>query len=99
MCDKNCDNCFYCERINGGMKYCGYLFKTHHKRPCEAGSACTVKVSRSVYRKKKRTPEEVEKYREKQRAKYKVYYETHKDKINARAKARREQKKEAICGS
>lgn len=90
MCDKNCDNCFYSERINGNyLRSCGYLFKTNQRRPCPAGKDCTVKVSRSVYRRKKRTPEEVEQYRQKQRAKYKVYYEAHKDEINARAKARR----------
>ena len=52
MCDKNCDNCFFLQRINGGLRFCGYLFKTNHMRPCPAGVECTVKVSRKVYRKK-----------------------------------------------
>ena len=55
-CDKFCDDCFYCGRINGGNEYsrcCLYLLRTNEKRPCDPGKGCTVKVRMKVKRRLK----------------------------------------------
>ena len=51
MAKSNCDNCYYCKKLNAD-RYCAYLLMTNQKRPCEPGEGCTVKVPRSVKRRK-----------------------------------------------
>lgn len=58
VCDKNCDNCVYYKMIFQDLKYCAYFFDTDNRRPCPAGTGCTVKVKR----KKKTRGEWNEKY-------------------------------------
>lgn len=38
-----CATCFYHSKC-AGMVCCGYLNKTGHRRPCDPGEACTVRV-------------------------------------------------------
>lgn len=55
MAKSNCDNCFYCGKLNGGStRYCRYIFMTDQMRPCPPGDECTVKVGRKVNRRKKK---------------------------------------------
>lgn len=55
MAKSNCDNCFYCGRLEGGaLPYCKYYFMTNQRRPCPPGDGCTVKVGRKVNRRKKK---------------------------------------------
>ena len=94
LCTKNCDNCFFRKSFSGGaVPYCDYYCMTGIRRPCAAGDCCTVKVTRRVYRKKERTPEEkaafAEKQRERNRKKCNDYYHKNKDRINAKARERR----------
>ena len=51
MAKSNCDNCYYSQKA-GDARICGYIFMTNHRRPCEPGDACTVKVPRIVKRRK-----------------------------------------------
>ena len=98
LCTKHCDNCIYRKKFSFNTPYCDYLCMTGKRRPCPGGDECTAKVTRRVYRKKKRTHEELdaraEKERERNRRKSHAYYERHKDEINARAKEKRKSK----CG-
>lgn len=48
----NCADCFYYRSTNLD-KYCAYIFVEHHRRPCDPGDACTVKIARKVKRRKK----------------------------------------------
>lgn len=49
-----CDNCFYCGRIYGrGPRCCLYMLMTFERRPCPPGEGCTVKVERTVNRRKR----------------------------------------------
>ena len=48
----NCDDCFYYRSCNTD-RYCAYIFVEHHRRPCDPGDACTVKIARKVKRRKK----------------------------------------------
>lgn len=45
LCDKFCGNCVYCQRTNGegGFRICTYFLTTGIRRPCPAGTGCTVK--------------------------------------------------------
>ena len=49
----NCTDCWYRRKV-GGMPYCDYFLSTGVRRPCPAGAGCTVKISRKVYRKRKK---------------------------------------------
>lgn len=50
----NCDNCvYYAKMRSGSHRYCTFLFRTGHRRPCPPGEGCTVKVGRVVNRRKK----------------------------------------------
>jgi hypothetical protein len=44
--DDSCDGCSHYRCINQshGQKACHYLIDTGHRRPCDPGSGCTVKV-------------------------------------------------------
>lgn len=65
-CDKFCEGCAFCGRINGGNDfgvgyvYCRYLFITGQRRPCPAGEGCTAKKAGRARQKVERTPEERE---------------------------------------
>ena len=65
-CDKFCDGCQFCGRINGGNHfhvgyiYCQYFLMTDKRRPCPAGDGCTVKETVRQRKKVERTPEERE---------------------------------------
>jgi hypothetical protein len=49
-----CDNCVYYGRYySQGVRMCLYLFMTYQKRPCPPGAECTVKVERTVNRKRR----------------------------------------------
>lgn len=50
--DPYCDDCFFYGN-SYGMRYCSYLLRTNHKRPCPPGKDCTVKVPMKVMRRKK----------------------------------------------
>lgn len=45
-CDKFCHDCWYYRMIFHDLKYCSYFFDTDKRRPCPAGTGCTVKVKR-----------------------------------------------------
>ena len=43
--DKHCMGCYYYKPLNcPEMRCCNYIFMTGHKRPCDPGKDCTVKV-------------------------------------------------------
>ncbi len=58
VCDKFCEDCIYRSCLTDYLKYCTYFFTTEQRRPCPAGTGCTVKVKR----KKKTRGEWNEKY-------------------------------------
>lgn len=44
VCDRFCNGCVFKQHINGGkLMLCEYYFRTGRRRPCPAGSGCTVK--------------------------------------------------------
>ena len=56
MAKNNCDNCFYYRKMDSGQqRFCAYLFLTDQRRPCPPGDECTVKIGRTVYRRKGKT--------------------------------------------
>lgn len=46
-----CDDCFYYRTITSD-RFCAYLLITDQRRPCPPGEGCTVKIKRSVKRRK-----------------------------------------------
>ena len=50
---KGCNGCYYWVPINFGdnpntvLRFCSYILHTGHKRPCEAGYACTVRKEKT----------------------------------------------------
>lgn len=43
--DKACDGCLYYQCLtHGGIWICNYILMRGHRRPCEPGKACTVRV-------------------------------------------------------
>ncbi len=58
ICDGYCKDCVYFSMVYNDLKYCTYFFYTDERRPCPAGTGCTVKVKR----KKKTRGEWNEKY-------------------------------------
>lgn len=43
VCDKFCKGCIYCQYATGDTFICAYYLKTNIRRPCPAGTGCTVK--------------------------------------------------------
>lgn len=43
VCDKFCNGCVFLGYGNGETKLCEYLLRTDQRRPCPAGTGCTVK--------------------------------------------------------
>ena len=45
ICDEYCDGCIYSQREGGsvGLRICTYYLVTDIRRPCPAGSGCTVR--------------------------------------------------------
>lgn len=57
MANKFCDDCVYYVKLGcGSLRCCNCLIDTNHKRPCPPGAGCTVKISRKVYRRKRKGP-------------------------------------------
>lgn len=98
--DAYCDKCVYRKILTCGLAYCSYLLDTERRRPCPPGEGCTVKVTRKVYRKRERTPEEkaafAEKRREKERERKRLYYENNKQAVKERNKRWRTENKEWV---
>lgn len=58
VCDKYCGNCYYNRRISECLSFCNYYLATGERRPCEAGTGCTVKVRVKYKRhRKKKNPD------------------------------------------
>ena len=51
MVDSYCENCAYQGKV-GDMLCCNYIFETEHRRPCPAGTGCTVKLEKKKSRRK-----------------------------------------------
>jgi hypothetical protein len=50
-----CSDCFYYKTIWGDeLRCCHYLLITNHKRPCDPGRGCTVKISEAKKRRQKK---------------------------------------------
>ena len=49
--DSYCRGCIYYHGHTNYVKYCGYLFTTGKRRPCNPGKGCTAKETK---RKRKR---------------------------------------------
>ena len=43
VCNSYCNGCIYLGYATGDMKLCEYMLKTDKRRPCPAGTGCTVK--------------------------------------------------------
>ena len=44
ICDETCKGCVFCGYLNGqNLFVCNYFLATNKRRPCPAGSGCTVK--------------------------------------------------------
>ena len=43
VCDRFCDGCVFVSYGSGGLRICGYYIRTNRRRPCPAGTGCTVK--------------------------------------------------------
>ena len=43
VCDSFCDGCVFLAWANGSLRVCEYFFHTGQRRPCPAGTGCTVK--------------------------------------------------------
>jgi predicted nucleic acid-binding Zn ribbon protein len=43
VCDRFCDGCVFMAWANGNLRVCEYFFCTGQRRPCPAGTGCTVK--------------------------------------------------------
>lgn len=72
VCDSYCKGCVYSNRVAGeDILCCVYYFKTNSRRPCPAGSGCTVKEAgrnRSAWRHENdATWEKAKKERERER--------------------------------
>ena len=97
VCSKNCVNCRYFQKLYDYCHCCNYFLATGERRPCPAGDGCTVKVTKSEYRKmmSRLIAVQTDKAKERNRRKAHAYYERHKDEINAKAKEKRLAKQEA----
>lgn len=74
ICDSYCKGCVFSAYVNGGvLRVCMYMLKTGKRRPCPAGSGCTVKETgrnRSAWRHENEAAwEKVQKERERERGK------------------------------
>ncbi len=58
MAKNYCDDCIYYKAITS-ERFCSYLLDTDKRRPCPPGEGCTVKVSRTVKRRKRKVRETV----------------------------------------
>ena len=48
ICDRHCKGCVYLSYLNNShYLYCSYILKTGKRRPCPAGTGCTVKQTGS----------------------------------------------------
>ena len=52
VCDRYCLNCIYYIGVAGDACFCNYYLMTDKRRPCDAGTGCTVRE----LRKRKRKP-------------------------------------------
>ena len=43
VCNSYCNGCIYLGYATGDMKLCEYMLRTDKRRPCPAGTGCTVK--------------------------------------------------------
>jgi predicted nucleic acid-binding Zn ribbon protein len=43
VCDRFCDGCVFLALATGDLRVCEYFFCTRERRPCPAGTGCTVK--------------------------------------------------------
>lgn len=43
VCDSYCNGCIYQGYATGDLKLCEYMLRTEKRRPCPAGTGCTVK--------------------------------------------------------
>lgn len=43
VCDRFCKNCMYANTLGNGTIACNYFLTTNIRRPCKAGTGCTVK--------------------------------------------------------
>lgn len=56
--NKYCSDCFYYKAVwASDYKCCHYLLITDHKRPCDPGEGCTVKISEKKKRRQKKGTE------------------------------------------
>ena len=46
VCDKYCKDCIYFHGRKTFVDYCGYIFATGKRRPCNPGTGCTAKIKR-----------------------------------------------------
>ena len=48
VCDRFCNGCVFKGYFNGqNLSLCEYFLRTGHRRPCPAGTGCTVKQTGS----------------------------------------------------
>lgn len=48
LCDEYCKECFFSSQTpnTGQARICDYILITYMKRPCKAGTGCTVRVKK-----------------------------------------------------
>ena len=71
VCDKYCQKCIYLTHISDGCDACLYYLQTGNRRPCSAGTGCTVKSTgkRKRYLEQKRDIDWAKRMQEAKKAK------------------------------
>ena len=68
VCDSYCKGCVYCQLASGDATFvCVYFLKTNIRRPCPAGTGCTVKETGKKHNVWRQMTDEEWKQRERER--------------------------------